>query len=200
MPFLRSFVDIRLWSCSFAWSWSELYTWVAVKRVYFRLTEGAGKSQNYKGRDIFRCFLAHSNLEIRWFVFTAPGFDDIYTTCARARARALHYVSFPRSDRVSLIQSTVLYFFYVTQHEWTIFMLGAGGGKVEKEEEEERDACTDSSSYIGRSVFASHIASNYSTFRWACPTDIPTLPSFILLKAFLPRSSSSLPRAEGSFF
>lgn len=195
-------VDIRLWSCSFAWSWSELYTWVAVKRVYFRLTGGAGKSQNYKGRDIFRCFLAHPNPGVRWFVFTAPGFNEsraIFTPRARAR-----YITYRIPGRISLIQSTVLYFFYVTQHEWIIFILGAGSGKGEKEEEE-RDACTDSSSYIGRSVFArrasaSHIASNYSTFRWACPIDIPTSPSFILLKAFLPRSSSSLPRSEGSFF
>lgn len=35
-------------------------------------------------------------------------------------------------------------------------------------------------------------ASNYSTFQWACPTDIPTSPSFILLRG-LPRSRSPSP-------
>lgn len=113
--------------------------------MYFRLTGGAGKSQNYKGRAIY----SGAFLLIR-----TPRLGDSFlqprdSTKPRAiftpRALApLHYVSCPRSDRISLIQPAVLYFFYVTQHEWIIFMLG--GREGEEEEEEERDACTDTDS------------------------------------------------------
>lgn len=169
-----------------------------MKRVYFRLTGGAGKSQNYKGRDIFRCFLAHSNPGIRGFVFTAPGFfdesRDIYIM--RARAVTSRIVSPIGSYFSHTIDSAVFFLRDATR----VDNFHSRGWRRKR-----RGTRTDSSSYIGRFALAwraseSHIASNYGTFRWACPTDIPTSSSFILLKAFLPRSSTSLPRAEGSFF
>lgn len=98
--------------------------------IYF-VRPGAGKSQNYKGREYIQVpFLLIRNPGIQGFVFTAPGFDQsraIFTPRVRAR---LHRVSCLRSDRISLVQSTrcvVFFVFFLLRDVTRVDNFHAGG-------------------------------------------------------------------------